>query len=240
MKMKKTWVVSVALAAVCLLGLGGISARAQETSKFEFSADYSYMAHSLTNGYCGGYGDFIECEDPGLQGFKLAGAWNANSHVGIQCAVSYHAGTHTVLGYSEPGEDYQYDYREANDVTTFTCGPKLTERVGDFELFGTLGAGGMHAFQQFSEFESDSEDPTTYVASAKGTIFGLVAGGGVDWVHKHWGLRLLEVDYVRGEGTLTGHCQVDCNTGGDFFTGVARANDLEIAMGVNFRFGSTK
>ena len=46
MKMKnKTWVVSVALVAAGLLGLGGISARAQERpQKFDFSADYSAIS----------------------------------------------------------------------------------------------------------------------------------------------------------------------------------------------------
>jgi hypothetical protein len=237
---KKTWVVSAALVAVGLLGLGGTSARAQETSKFDFSADYSYIAHNLTNSYCGDYGDFVECEDPGLQGFKLAGAVNLNSHVGIQCDVSYHAGNHTVYGYAYPEDEEQYTGREADDITTFTCGPKLTERVGNFELFGTLGAGGMHAYQNFLEYEAEGEDPNNYGETAKGTIFGLEVGGGVDWVRKHWGIRLLEVDYVHGTGTLNGRCEIDCSDGGYAFTGVAKANDLQIAMGVNFRFGSTK
>jgi hypothetical protein len=234
----KTWVVSAALVAAGLLGLGGISARAQETSKIDVSLDYSYIDHNLTGTECGN-DSFVDCEDPGLQGFKISAAWNLNNHLGIQCEAAYHAGTHTVYGYDYPTDEEQYTDRQSDDVTTYTCGPKLTERVGNFELFGTFGAGAMHAFQAAKEYYSEGEDPIDYESNAKGTIFGLEVGGGVDWVHKHWGLRLLEVDYVQGAGTLNGHCTIDCGAG-QTFDGIASAKDLEIAMGVNFRFGSTK
>jgi len=101
----------------------------------------------------------------------------------------------------------------------------------------------MHVFE--GEISRYAETPTEGTATAaissegsvKGTIFGMEVGGGVDWVHHRWGIRLLEVDYVHGTGTLNGHCTINCGTTVETFTGIGKANDVQIAMGVDFRFG---
>jgi hypothetical protein len=230
----KVWVVSGLLVAAYLVCIGGSAARAQDSgSKFDVSAMYSYTSFNLGNSACGGE-DFIECfGDPGLQGAKIAGVWKVGRHVGVECNLSYHAGTHTVA--AETGSGFQDVTRERDDVTTYLCGPKLTMPVGSFEIFTHLLAGGMHVSTGGVLREEGTIDEET---ALKGTIFGMEVGGGVDWVHNHWGIRLLEVDYVHGTGTVTGRCTFDfCSEGGETIAAIGSANDLQIAMGVNFRFG---
>jgi hypothetical protein len=234
----KTWVVSVAVIAVCLLSLGGSTARAQDGgSKFDFSADYSYISHSVTSSFCGGE-SFAECFDPGLQGAKIAAVWNVSRHVGVECNLAYHAGTHTIFSDSETGS-FTDTTRQRDNVTTYLCGPKVTEPVGNFELFTHFLAGGMHVSE--GGVTSDSGDGTfTQETAFNGTLFGMEVGGGVDWVHHHWGIRLLEVDYVHGTGTVKGRCTISCGSTGEQVVGIGSANDIQIAMGVNFRFGGMK
>lgn len=228
----KTWVVSVSLVVVCLLCLGGSAARAQDSgSRFDVSGLYSYISHSASSSGCGGE-SFVQCFDPGLQGFKIAGVVNLDRHLGVECNMAYHAGTHTIFSITQTSS--QQNTRERDNITTYLCGPKVTEPVGNFELFTHFLAGGMHDSENGAFIETGDGTFETETA-VKGTLFGMEVGGGVDWVHDHWGIRLLELDYVHGTGTIKGRCTINC--GPETFTGIAGVNDLQIAMGVDFRFG---
>jgi hypothetical protein len=227
----KTWVVSGLLVAASLVCLGGPAAKAQdEGSKFDVTGMYSYLDHGMS---CGNEFEGCFFDDPGLQGAKIAGVVNLNRHVGIECNLAYHAGTHNPFSEAASGDSEQDTERERDNVTTYLCGPKLTEPVGKFEVFGHFLAGAMHVstLDVFSDDGNVDEE-----AAFKGTLFGLEVGGGVDWVHNHWGIRLLEVDYVHGAGTLAGRCTVDCEPG-ETLTEIESAHDVQIAMGVSFRFG---
>jgi len=170
----KTWVVSGLLVAACLVCLGGSAARAQDNgSKFDVSAMYSYLDHGMS---CGNEFDGCFFDDPGLQGAKIAGVINLNRHVGVECNLAYHAGTHNVFSESEPADSFQDTERERDNVTTYLCGPKLTEPIGNFELFGHFLAGGMHVSTLDVFSEAEGEDPIDEEAAFKGTLFGMEVG----------------------------------------------------------------
>ena len=52
-----------------------------------------------------------------------------------------------------------------------------------------------------------------FATSASGNGFALKTGGGVDWNHGRWGIRILEVDYVH-TSTRVSETEDDCRTCG--------------------------
>src|ERR1700733_1578557 len=142
MNARRKWVPVWGVGAALLLCLGGPAAKAQDSgSKLDVTAMYSYLDHSIG---CGNEFDGCFFGDPGLQGFKIAGVVNLSRHVGVECNMAYHAGTHNLFAESEPSDGFSESERQRDNVTTYLCGPKITEPIGNFELFSHFLAGGMH------------------------------------------------------------------------------------------------
>jgi hypothetical protein len=102
-----------------------------------------------------------------------------NRHLGVECNMAYHAGTHTI--FSTTQTSFQQITRERDNVTTYLCGPKITEPIDNFELFTHFLAGGMHDSENGAYIQTGDGTFETETA-VKGTLFGMEVGGGVDWV----------------------------------------------------------
>jgi hypothetical protein len=122
----------------------------------------------------------------------------------------------------------------ASDVTlgvdvnkvSYLAGPRYTYTVWAkptgaatkprYQIFGQGLIGGVHGF--------DGVYPARLSTTSRANAFALQAGGGFNYyLTKHWGLRLLEVDYVRTE--LPNHA-------------ADLQNDLRLGFGVTYHMGS--
>lgn len=203
---------------------------------------------SLFAGYSYGTNNFYE-DDPGLNGYTAAAVWNFNKHIGLEANFSGHNGTTNVYTEMETG-DPGYKDVVRQDLYTYTFGPRLSVPVGHFTLFTHILVGVTHVHQGYSEICTSStgatescsevdEDGENYTTSSHGTGFAFKTGGGVDWNHGNWGVRILEVDYIRSEVPITDK---------EFYSGESSytysyqegANDFELATGVTFTLGKSK
>jgi hypothetical protein len=195
---------------------------------------------SLFGGYSYGTNNFYSY-DPQLNGYGLAVAFNLNKHIGLEANFSGHNGSPVID--SAPASSTENGYNEVlrQDLYTYTFGPKLSLPVGHFTLFTHFLVGGAHIHEGYTEkcIQSSGSDDTCYTpysTSTRGNGFAFKTGGGVDWNHGHWGIRILEVDYVRAELFTTETCP-DCSAPESYSSS---ANNFELATGVTFNFGSTK
>jgi hypothetical protein len=69
-----------------------------------------------------------------------------------------------------------------------------------------------------------------------GDGFAAKFGGGVDWNHRRWGIRILEVDYIHAQLFTSNLCNTCTVTEGFDTTG----NAFEMSTGVTFNFGGMK
>jgi hypothetical protein len=229
---KQGWLVlSVLVLTICLTGA---PAHAQD-GKFSLFAGYSFG----TNNY---YSD-----DPGLHGYAADVAYNLNKHIGLEANFSGHNGTSTIYTDVYAAVDNSYNEVVRQDLYSYTFGPKLSLPVGHFSLFTHFLVGATHVHNG----ETDSCVPGTgsgaetcstsypYHDSSHGNGFAFKVGGGVDWNHGHWGVRVLEVDYVHSEVSAT---ETESCTGctADTYTYPQAANDFELATGVTFNIGGAK
>jgi hypothetical protein len=168
----------------------------------------------------------VSAVDPGVHGYNLAVTANLNRHIGIEANFAGHNGRSTV--YSDATEtDTVF-----TDNYTYTFGPKLTQPVGNFDIYTHFLVGAMQAHEGESDICTASYT-CSVTGSAHGTGFGFVTGGGVDWFHGHWGIRILEVDYVRGEPNFTSASSNSANV----VTAPGEVSDFRLATGVIWRFG---
>lgn len=218
--------------------LAGAPAQAQN-SKLNVFAGYSYGINNIgcsSSGYCS--------SDPGLHGYSVAATYNFNNHIGLEGNFSGHNGTS--LTYTE-GASSTYDgYADSleQDLYTYTFGPRVSLPVGNFSLFTHFLVGGVHVHEAFKEtcIQSSGSDvgtcPTApyYTDIAHGNGFAFKTGGGVDWNHGRWGIRILEVDYIRNDlvATEPATCS-SCTTNSSTVSG----NNFELATGITFNFGGT-
>jgi len=209
--------------------LAGAPAQAQD-DRFSVFAGYAYGSDNV------GCYDDIPCTSPGLHGYTGAFAYNFNDHIALEANFSGHNGTPSLQSEPPVGTSNGHAFALAQDLYTYTVGPKLTQRVGDFALFAHFLAGGAHIHHIFIDKclqatggETCSK-PEAYLVP-KGSGMALKTGGGVEWNHGHWGIRILEVDFMHdsvgvtafGEGTP------------ESFTVVG--NNFELSTGVTFSFG---
>jgi len=211
--MKKHWMFAVLLGL--LLCMGGI-ARAQGADVF---VGYSFEQDSFQNGV-------------GLHGYNLAGTYNLNPKVGIEANLAGHHGNTTIFETkTSAGTSSTTD---KNDIFTFVFGPKLTHVIGpsnNFEAYTHLLVGGskVHSSQVFK-----SGTVVSPGFSIGGRGFAFATGGGVDWFHGTWGIRILEMDLVRTTSiTSTSSCGTNCTQKSK----VGSATDFRIASGLIWRFG---
>ncbi len=211
---------------VLTLVFTGASAHAQD-GKISLFGGYSFGTNTYYNG------------DPGLHGYAASAVLNFNKHVGLEANFSGHNGTTQVYSDSYSGDNTYTDVAR-QDLYALTFGPKLSIPVGHFSLFThfLVGAARVH------DGETETCTPTTgsegcsssypYQYSTHGNGFAFKTGGGVDWNNGWWGVRILEVDYVRTEvyGTETQTC---ATCGGvstyKFDSGI---NNFELATGFTF------
>ncbi|MGO9642145.1 MAG: outer membrane beta-barrel protein [Candidatus Acidiferrales bacterium] len=202
---------------------------------------------SLFGGYSYGTNNFYSY-DPGLNGYGVAVAYNLNKHIGLEANFSGHNGTSTI--YSELPTTTENGYADVvrQDIYTYTFGPKLSLPVGHFSLFTHFLVGAAHIHNGETEScipetggsgSSCSESDYPYHYGSHGNGFAFKTGGGVDWNHGHWGVRILEVDYVHAEvsATETDTCP-ECTP--YTHTYAESANNFELATGVTFNFGGSK
>jgi hypothetical protein len=233
---KIVWKLSVAVALLLGMTVCGASQASAQTSRFNVFGGYSYGTNNFFSGYYEGL--------PGgstLNGYSVAFAMNFNNHVGLEANFSGHNGSSTIL--SEPSTPTSYGEQistTGEGVYTYAFGPKLFQTVGDFSLFTHFLVGGVHLSQTLTETctvpgnGGNCGTPNPEIYNQKGTGLAFMTGGGMDWNHGRWGIRILEVDYIHGQ-------MVSSFTGSpsNLASLSASANNFQLATGVTFNFGSS-
>jgi outer membrane protein OmpA-like peptidoglycan-associated protein/opacity protein-like surface antigen len=75
-------------------------------------------------------------------------------------------------------------------LTTFTAGPQISHRIGQFRPYGEVMVGGAHG--------SDSYFPSHSSSSTSASSFALSAGGGLDFnLNTRFSIRAFDVQYLR-------------------------------------------
>jgi hypothetical protein len=215
--------------AICLA-----SGTASAQSKFDAFGGYSYGTNSFT------FNCDISFCDPGLHGYGGSFGYNFTPHVALEAAFTGHLGTPTtdsrpasatVNGFADTADQHLY---------TYTFGPRLSVPTGNFNLFTHFLVGAGHLSENATEtcFQSngDGECFSTEKGTFKGSGFMMKTGGGVDWNHGGWGLRLLEVDYVHSQFPVTESFTGD-SEGPQTFQ--ATGNMFELVTGITFHFGGS-
>jgi len=227
--------VSFAIVAALVLCLGGTVARAQD-SKMDVFAGYSYSTNNC----------FESCDlyDPGLHGYALAFAYNLNHHIALEANFSGHNGTQTTYSYAPTSSDDGYKDQTNANVYTYVFGPRFSIPVGSFSLFAHVLVGAAHVNATDSETcipatgTGDVETCGTPVVDhyvEHGSGFATKAGGGVNWNHKRWGIRILEANFVHGEVNTS-----ERYDSGEVYQYVSSGNGFELSTGVTVYFGSMK
>lgn len=150
---------------------------------------------------------FGNCNCFWFQGAAADANWNVWNHLGIAAQLS--GGHASNIG---PGVDVS--------KIDFLFGPRYTWQPARWKhyhyhpsLFGELLLGGVHAF--------DTVIPTSSGTSSSATAFALQTGGGANlWLTPHFGIRLLQLDYVYSDLPNAGN---------------STQNDFRIATGVTWR-----
>lgn len=219
------------VAVALLLGMTVCTASraGAQTSRFNVFGGYSY---GTNNFYTGG--------DPAMHGYGASFAVNVNNHIGFEGSFTGHNGTPTLYNRPATSTNYGYFDRAKEGLYDYTFGPRLFQNVGNFSLFTHFLVGAVH----FSATETDTCTPPTsggscggvnpYISTEKGTGFAFKTGGGADWNHGHWGIRILEVDYVRGEMLAA-----FSDNAGNSYSATNSANNFELTTGITFNFGSS-
>lgn len=216
-----------------ILCLSGIAAQAQDTGKISVFGGYSFLSNSWGNGCIGA------CFGGGtteLHGYAASADYSFNNHIGMEANFSGHNGSPVFQSGTAAGSNNGYIYREPQDLYTLTFGPKVSLPVGNFTLFTHFLVGVAHGHEGFNYTCIQAPSGTcgsSSSTSASGTGFAYRTGAGVDWNHGHWGIRILEVDYVHPSIYVTESCST-CTTLGSFDIS---GNNFELSTGVTFNFG---
>lgn len=142
-----------------------------------------------------------------FQGAAADANWNAWNHLGIAAQLS--GGHASNIG---PGVDIS--------KIDFLFGPRYTWQRARWQhnryhpsVFGEVLLGGVHAF--------DTVIPTSSGTSSSATAFAMQTGGGANlWLTRHFGIRLVQLDYVYSRLPNAGN---------------STQNDLRIATGMIWR-----
>jgi len=221
----------VSLFALAVL-IVGAPAKAQD-SKVNLFAGYSFGTNNFFEG------------DPGLHGYAVSGVYNFNRHIGLEGNFSGHNGT-SIEFFDMPTATQTGEKDSAGqDIYTYVFGPRLTLPVGSFSLFSHVLVGGSHVH----EAGTDACVPATGVGGGtcganssdyfrgSGSGMAVKIGGGVDWNHGRWGLRILEVDYVHSqlfdkESEVCNGCEAESFD--------SSWSGVEMQAGVTLNLGKTK
>ena len=194
-------------------------------------AGYSYGTNSFGCNF-----DF-GCGSIGLHGYSAAVVYNFNKHIGLEGNFSGHNGNSTA--FSQPVTSTTNGEKETvgEDLYSYTFGPKLTLPVANFALFTHFLVGAAHIHANSSDIctlATDGETTcfTNNFSNIHGNGMAFKTGGGVDWNHGRWGIRILEVDYGRNQVNATETCS-GCSAPESFTVG---SNNFELSTGFKFNF----
>jgi Outer membrane protein beta-barrel domain len=220
------WVIGI------MFGLAGAPAQAQD-GKVSLFGGYSYGTNNF------GCNSDFNCSPTGLHGYNASVTYNFNKHIGLEGNFSGHNGSSTT--YSTPVTTTSNGYSEviSQDLYSYTFGPKLSLPVGNFSLFThfLVGAAHVRVGDTYTCISSGGGTCSKNVYNVHGNGMAFKTGGGVDWNHGRWGVRILEVDYLRDQisANETASCSNYTCTSPSSFT--ASANNFELSTGVIFHFG---
>lgn len=196
------------LIAAALLSGGALFA--QENSKVEITGDYSYFRNNLAassvwsgQNLNGGGGDIT---------------FFPTRHFGFKADVQGYNGFNTC-----PSANSTFTGCAGGNLVTYLFGPVVKYRIGKFEPFGEVLFGGAHS--NFYSNACTNNSGLCSSTSATTTAFTMAVGGGLDLsLTHHFGIRLLEMDYVPTRFT-------DNSIGGN-----NTQNNFRVQTGVQFRF----
>jgi hypothetical protein len=216
-------------------GLSGGAAQAQ--SKMQVFGGYSYNSGGANQYYC------IEICSPGTSnnGYAASYAYSFTPHIALEGAFSGYDGTTTPFSYAPGTIDSGYAVKDDAKKYFYTVGPRLSYPVGDFSMFSHFLVGGAHIHETITETCTPSENgcgtPNPLKETDSGNGLAFKVGGGVDWNHGAWGIRLLELDYVRTQLNISGTTNQPQYE--PTFSTYLPASSLQFAVGVTFNFGGS-
>jgi hypothetical protein len=227
------------VAAALLLGMTvGVASRASaQTTKYSVFGGYSYGTSEVSLPELGPFNFTVPTA---MHGYGAAFTVNLNNHIGLEASFTGHNGTPTIQ-YQPATTSNGYRDVDNQGVYTYTFGPRLFQNVGDFSLFTHFLVGGTHVSQTLKEtcFPGTSDTCGTpnpsILFTQDGSGFAFKTGGGVDWNHARWGIRILEVDYIHSQmlGSFGGQIP-----GGNMSFSTSM-NNFELTTGITFNFGSS-
>lgn len=214
-----------------LICLGATAAHAQDTNKLTLFGGYSFMLNSWGNDCVAAC---LGGSDVGLQGYTGSVSYNLTHYFGLEANLSGHNGTTIIDSETPSATENGLSESERQDIYTYTFGPRFTVPVPmDFEFFGHALVGGLHGHEGFTDqciqSAGGTDCYTSTSSSSRGNGFALKTGGGVDWTHGHWGIRILELDFVRLASTQTESCST-CE--GTLTKILVSGNNVELSTGV--------
>lgn len=217
-----------------MLWLGSVTAHAQD-AKYDVFAGYSYGTNDL------GCNLSFRCERVGLNGYSAAFTYHFNKNIGLEANFSGHNGTTTTFSIPPtPATNGENDIMSQN-IYNYTFGPHLILPIEDFTLFSHFLVGVTHINEQFqnaciqatpSSFCDNNNNP---YALAKGNGLAFKTGGGLDWNHGKWGVRVLEVDYIHNTIPVTESCIYNVCAAPQELN--ISGNSFELSTGLIFHFG---
>lgn len=197
------------------------------TNNSNFGSNYASLSSSTFNPL--GYG---------LHGYNVAAVYNFDPHIGIEANFAGHNGNTTL--YSDITGTINTDTVKSQMDSYYTVfGPKLTQPVGNFQLFGhvLVGVNWNHVSSVESGTDCDSSTGTCNPIKDTSRGFAFVGGGGVDWTHGMWGIRILEVDFVHNSGNVS---ETYPDYPGETWTSPVTRNNISLSTGIVFHFGKTQ
>jgi len=209
------------------VGLSGGVASAQD--KMEVFGGYSYGTNGIST-YCD-YG----CTT-GLHGYATGFAYNFNPYLGMEGAFTGHSGSNTVYSELPTTNNTGENETQSQALYVYTFGPRLTLATRDFSLYTHLLVGGIHTSGNYADncipatgsSGCWSDETGTY----SGSGFAVRVGGGVNWRHGAWGIRILGLDYVHGSVPI----ERTSNLYGTY-NYPSSGSAFEMVTGVTFNFG---
>ena len=181
MKVRNVFLVSAAM-------LLGLTAFAQDYSKFEVAVDYSYVRYSPSHAYVR--------NSYSLNGAGGAVDYNFTRYIGVKAEFEGY-GSNTQTFTAPPGSTVCPTGCSGSvqaNMFTYLFGPQIGIRTGKFRPFANLLFGGAH-----SNFYANAHSLEGSAATAPaGNTFAMVFGGGFDIPVNHSGtiaIRPAEADY---------------------------------------------
>ncbi len=225
---------AVSLALLLATTVCVASRASAQTTRFNVFGGYSYGTSSAN---LPDEAPFNLTFPTSLNGYSAAFTFNLNNHLGLEANFTGYNGSPTFASELPTTEDGYRDF-DNQSVYVYTFGPRLSQNLGDFTVFTHFLVGGTHANHTLKEACIPGTSDTCgtpnpeVVFSQTGSGFAFKTGGGVDWNHGRWGIRILEVDYVHSQ-MLSAFTGEEAPISGFATTG----NNFELTTGITFNFG---